>query len=119
MSDQTPDVTTPESMSVCTGWWQAYDADEMDAYLAALRSSLAAITAERDKYRTGFDSAQLQIGVLLESNAALRAGRDRLQDALDIAIDALNDYADVVDGPDGEPRANRAMSALAACQEHS
>lgn len=41
----------------------------------------------------------------------------RMLDALRAAWEALDNYSDVVDGDDGRPRPNRAMSAMADVSE--
>lgn len=47
-----------------------------------------------------------------EANAHVIAAAPRMLDALRVAADALDNYSDVNDGDDGQPVANRAMSAL-------
>ena len=55
--------------------------------------------------------------VLGHDNAQLIAAAPRMHEALEEALEALDNYSDVVDGPEGRQLPNKAMRALQVVKE--
>jgi hypothetical protein len=73
------------------------------------------VAMRREEFREHMD--QLQTEAYADGRADERAEWAPVLDALEEALEFIEDYADVVDGSYGEPRPNRAMQLLEPIRE--
>lgn len=64
----------------------------------------------------GDSESAIEISALINECTRLRSLLKEAVTALEIAEEALDNYSDVVDGAEGQPRANAAMQAMMEVQ---